>query len=165
MQSTAPSVWVERLFFRLQVRYGQEWNRMWEGIEPDAVKADWEETLRDVFTRKASAITFALEHLPERVPTADVFLKLCWQAPSTVPARPAAPTEPGDPKRIEAALSKMQESRAALQSKCMAQQCIDNIETSVRNRGGKIGSAQKSLIAFCLRKPNTSTKLGIEVAP
>lgn len=157
MQSTQSNCppWVERLFFRLQVRYGSAWNLMWEGIEPDAVKADWEEALRDVFTRSPHAISNALANLPDRPPTVDVFMRLCRQA-----ARPAVvalpPPEPEDPKRVKEALSAMSATKASLQSKSMAQQCIDNIE---RLCNGKPSRAQIEMIRSCLRVPDVSTKL------
>lgn len=137
---------------------------MWEGIEPDAVKADWEENLREVFSRNPKSIAYALDNLPERVPTADKFLTLCRQAPWPHLAALQAPDEPKDPQRVEAALQAMKETKKALVSKSLAQQCIDGIEAIVHNRDGKISDAQKSMVSHCLRMPGTSTRLSVEVA-
>lgn len=166
MQTTCPD-WVNRLFMRLQVRYGSAWNLMWEGIDPDAVKADWEENLRNVFAKNPQAIVYALEHLPERVPTSDQFRKLCREAPWPQPEQPlmiSAPSEPEDPKRVEAAVQSMLATKASLKTRSLAQDCIDNIERIVENRAGNISSAQKHMISHCLRMPGTKTSLPIAVA-
>lgn len=165
MSITCPA-WVERVFMRLQVRYGSAWNIMWEGIDPDAVKADWEENLRDVFNRNPKAIAYAIDNLPDRVPTSDQFRKLCRQAhwPDQSP-RLSGPKEPEDPKRVEAAVQAMLATKAALKPKSLAQDCIDNIERIVENRAGKISGAQKHMVSHCLRMPGTKTALNVQVAP
>lgn len=161
MSAQVSDLWVERLFSRLQVRYGRQWLAMWEGIEPNAVKADWEETLRDVFARNPKAIAYALENLPERVPTADVFLKLCRQAPWPQLAALPEPVATPDPERVGAALKAMLETKAALVRRGPAQECIDNIE---RLCNGKPSSAQKAMVQSCLRMPGTSTTLQLQRA-
>ena len=161
MQHLSCPEWVDRLFMRLQVRYGSTWNLMWEGIEPDAVKADWEEALRDVFARNPKAIAYALENLPDRVPTADVFLKLCRQAKWPELAALPAPVTPPDPKRVNAAVQAMLETKARLVSRSPAQECIDNIE---RLCNGKPSSAQKAMVRSCLRMQGTTTNLGLTAA-
>ena len=97
MDASSPSAprWVDRLFSRLQVRYGSAWTRMWVGIEPEAVKADWASMLGQLFDRNPSALVYGLDHLPDTPPTAGVFLKLCLAAPDERKALPAPTAKPG----------------------------------------------------------------------
>lgn len=69
----------EQIHARLLVRYGAQWIRMWDGIDPAAVRADWAEQV-GYFGREA--IQHALEHLPpDRPPNAAQFKALCLAAP------------------------------------------------------------------------------------
>ena len=156
MSTQASNLWVERLFARLQVRYGRQWLAMWEGIDPNAVKADWEDTLRDVYTRNPRAIVYALENLPERVPTADVFLRICRQANWPQLAALPEPASPPDPVRVKAAVQAMLETKSRLVSRSLAQQCIDNIE---RLCNGKPSRVRIEMVRSCLSMPGTSTNL------
>jgi len=76
-----PDSWVDSLFARLQVRYGAAWNRMWEGVDIAAVKADWAAELGG-FSTLPDAIAYALEHLPpDFPPTCTAFRALCIARP------------------------------------------------------------------------------------
>jgi hypothetical protein len=92
-QARAPE-WVETLFSRLMVSYGERWRSMWAGVDPKAVQRDWYAKLATIHERKPEALRYALEHLPERVPTADQFRALCLMAPSHHKALPAPVTKP-----------------------------------------------------------------------
>lgn len=71
---------VDRIFTRLLVRYGAPWLRLWDGIEIDAVKADWS---RELGGMSFDAILYALDNLPDERPpaTAAVFRKLAVNRP------------------------------------------------------------------------------------
>lgn len=90
------SAWVDRIHARILVRYGAAWLRMWEGIDQEAVKADWAEELDGV---SADSLSYALDHLPpERPPTVAQFKAL---ALNRVPnALPALPAPKADPQRV-----------------------------------------------------------------
>lgn len=95
--------WVERIFTRMLVRYGTAWTRMWEGVEPEAVKADWS---RELAQCPGHAIGYALEHLPpERPPTVTQFRALCSQRPDSAVKLLSAPR--ADPARVGEALRVM----------------------------------------------------------
>jgi hypothetical protein len=86
---------VDALFQRLLTRYGAAWLRMWEHVEPEDVKADWERVLAGV---PGWRILHGLNHLPaEKPPTATAFRSLCMgplgrqQAPRL--SRPMAPSD------------------------------------------------------------------------
>jgi hypothetical protein len=76
--------WVDRLFSRLAVRYGAAWLRQWEGLEIEAVKADWMRVLGLIAERNPRAIGHVLDNsLPEFPPTAHGFLRLCQAIPAS----------------------------------------------------------------------------------
>lgn len=107
------SRFVEKIFARLLVRYGAAWNRMWEGVEPDAVKADWERVLSGV---NGAAIMFALEHLPaDRPPTAGQFRALCISPPPVW--RPSLPPPPQTPEQKERVRELLAKAKAAILGK------------------------------------------------
>ena len=151
------SSWIEHLFGRLTMRYGAAFLRQWQDADPVLVREDWANVLDGT---GGESISYALDNLPsERPLNAMQFRDLCRRWPGPKLAALAAPAEQADPKRVAAALQAMQRPKA--QHKSMAQECIDNIE---RLCNGKPSSAQKHMVAHCLRMPGTSTKLPIEAA-
>lgn len=104
--------WVERIFTRMLVRYGTAWTRMWEGVEPEAVKADW---ARELSQCPGHAIGYALEHLPpERPPTVAQFRALCSNRPEPAVKRLAAPRS--DQAKVDEALRSARKSLTAASS-------------------------------------------------
>lgn len=83
---------IDRLFARLLIRYGAQWLRMWEGIDMDAVKAEWAEELAGYATN-LNAIGYGLDHLPaDFPPNIAQFKAICNRRPDTsAPALPAPP--------------------------------------------------------------------------
>jgi len=80
---------VDSLFARMLVRYGAAWTRMWEGIDIDAVKAEWAAELGHM---PDYALRHGLDHMPiDRPPTVKQFGAVCARAP--IPERPRL-TEP-----------------------------------------------------------------------
>jgi len=98
----------EQIHARLLVRYGAQWIRMWDGIDPAAVRNDWAEQIGN-FGR--DEIQFALEHLPpDRPPNAAQFRQLCLSAPRRHVVEPPQlerpdPT-PEEKERIRAMLAR-----------------------------------------------------------
>ena len=99
-----PDSWVNRVFDRLTLAYGQAFIRQWEGMDIAAVKAFWSEEL-DGLT--APAIGYALTVLnPDRPPNAAQFKALCLKAP--VAAAPALPAPAANPAVVEAVMAGVQ---------------------------------------------------------
>lgn len=97
-----PPHWVDEIFGRLTVRYGQPFLRRWEGVDIALVKADWAEQLAG-FADKPDAIRHALENLPpDRAPTVGEFAAV---ANRHQPATPALPAPKPDPARAHAAVA------------------------------------------------------------
>jgi hypothetical protein len=103
-----PLPWVERIFEKLTLVYGQAFLRRWADIDLNKVKSDWSHELSG-FDRAPKAIAFALANLPEAPPTVVQFKSIARQAP---PADvPQLPQPKADPARLAAELSKLDEIR------------------------------------------------------
>lgn len=100
-----PSPWVDRIFDKLTLVYGQSFLRRWADIDLAAVKADWAHEL-GWYAQQPSAIAWALQNLPtERPPTVLEFRALARKAP--VEPAPRLEEPKADPERIAAELSKI----------------------------------------------------------
>lgn len=68
---------------RLAVRYGVLWLRMWEGLDPAAVRADW---CKELARMPDWRVRWALDNMPadRNPPTAAQFKAICMQAPDKV---------------------------------------------------------------------------------
>lgn len=93
-----PNAWVDRLFSKLTVTYGQRFLGLYSGVDLQAVKDDWADELSG-YAQSPDALRHALSHLPtERPPTVLEFRQLCRQAP-----RPAAAALPAPALDTQAA--------------------------------------------------------------
>lgn len=109
-----PEPWVDKLFQKLSVTYGQGFMRQYDGVDPADVKANWADEL-SAFQQSPEAIKYAIRHLPaDRAPTVLQFKDLCRRAPDSsfprLAALPPPTQEPVDPvvaaKTLEAIRSK-----------------------------------------------------------
>lgn len=140
-QQTFPR-WVDVLFTRLAVRYGDAWSRKWEGIPEHAVKADWQEQLDSVFTNRPQAIAHALNNLPaDFPPNSEQFRKMCAAAPELVTALPAPAA---DPAVIAKAVESVGRRPVSYDG---AKACADALRDRRARMGGKLGLAQKAQLA------------------
>lgn len=136
--------WVDRLFARLQVRYGDAWTRKWEGLPEDAVKADWLEQLGPVMRNRPQAITHALNNLPaDFPPNSEQFLRLCTGFPDMLPAL-AAPAVKADPEKVAKAVQAVAQKPVAYDS---AKACADALRARRERSKGKLGLAQAHQLA------------------
>lgn len=98
---------VDQVHARLLVRYGSQWIRLYEGIDPQAVKADWIEQIGGI---RVEAVKHALENLPtDRPPNAGRFKALCmeYRAPDQHhQALPRPKATPEDRERVRVMLAK-----------------------------------------------------------
>jgi hypothetical protein len=97
--------WVDAIFARMLLRYGAQWLRMWDGVEIDAVKADWARELEGL-EGNGRIIQYALEHLPaDFPPNVSQFKLLCANRPE--PERKQLPAPKADPARVRAAIERL----------------------------------------------------------
>lgn len=101
---------IDRLFERLNLTYGAQWARMWEGMPLNDVKSMWGYELQGFATR-LDAIAWALENLPPKAPNAIEFKQLCRLAP--LPPEKQLPAPKADPERMRKELAKLGEIRKA----------------------------------------------------
>lgn len=98
-----PTDWVDALFLRLTVAYGDRFLAQWPGQRPEAVKAFWAAELDGI---TSGGIAHALKNLPGAFPVnAMQFRDLCRSRP--MPAAPPAKAiagPPADPLRVRRAL-------------------------------------------------------------
>jgi len=105
-----PSVWVDRLFAKLRVRYGAAFERQYGDVDPALVKADWAEVL-DGFEKIDGAIAYGLKYLPtDKPPTALQFRNICRACPAPEVPRLEAPQ--ASPERAREALQRIKQAFA-----------------------------------------------------
>lgn len=103
-----PISWIDRIFERLTLTYGQEFLARWRDIDMKAVKTDWLHELAR-FEHWPEAIAFALDHLPSgKPPTVLQFRDLCLQAPAK--QVPQLPAPQANPDRMKSEIAKLKES-------------------------------------------------------
>jgi hypothetical protein len=100
-----PLPWVDKIFEKLALTYGQQFLSRWRDLDLDAVKFDWAKEL-DGFQNHPKAIAFALQNLDaEKPPTVRMFVAIAMRAP---PADLPRLTEPAaDPARVAAEFAKL----------------------------------------------------------
>lgn len=95
-QSALPESWIERIFQRMEGRYGALFHDRWKGCDLDNIKATWAEELAP-YAAKPEAISHALKVLATTKfpPTLPEFIDACRHAPDPyAPAKlPHKPTE------------------------------------------------------------------------
>ena len=98
---------IDRLFERLSMTYGISWDNSIGSAPLNEIKTFWMNQLSVFMQSKESmmAISWALNHLPERPPNLVQFKNLCYQAPAV--ERPQLPSPPADPERIKQELAKL----------------------------------------------------------
>lgn len=105
-----PTPWIDRIFDKLTLTYGQAFLRRWADIDINAVKSDWAHELAG-FAQHPRAIAFALENLPvDQPPTVLQFKAMARRAPAEVLPRIEAPK--ADPERVARELEKLTTLRA-----------------------------------------------------
>ena len=100
-----PSAWIDRIFDKLTLTYGQTFLRRWQDLDINAVKSDWAHEL-DGFDRSPKAIAYALQNLnPERPPTVLEFRALAYKCPAEQPVLLEIPK--ATPERVAKELDKL----------------------------------------------------------
>lgn len=95
-----PNPWVERIFLKLSVTYGQAFLRQYDGVDMADVKANWGHELSG-FQQHPDAIRYGLENLPpDRSPSVLQFKEICRRTPSHQPIK-ALPLPPVNPVMVE----------------------------------------------------------------
>lgn len=106
-----PALWVDRIFDKLTLTYGQAFLRRWQDIDLNAVKSDWSHELGG-FEQHPKAIAWALQNLPpEKPPTVLEFRAIARRAPEEQAQR--IEYAGADQARVDAELAKLAHVRKA----------------------------------------------------
>lgn len=106
-----PTPWVDRIFDKLTITYGQTFLRRWQDIDMNSVKSDWAHELAG-FAQHPRAIAWALQNLPtDKPPTVLEFRAMARKAPAEDVPRLDAPK--ADPERVARELRKLAPIRQA----------------------------------------------------
>lgn len=106
-----PASWVDRIWDKLTLTYGQAFLRRWADLDLNAVKSDWAHELAG-FEQHPKAIAWALQNLPpDKPPTVLEFKFLARRAPPDELPRLEAPK--ADPERVAEELAKLAPIKAA----------------------------------------------------
>jgi hypothetical protein len=106
-----PLIWIDRIFEKLTVTYGQQFLGRWRDVDLNAVKNDWASQLSGL-AAFPQGIAYALENLDdEKPPTVLMFKAIALRAPRPDAVRLDEPK--ADPKRVAAELAKLAPMRGA----------------------------------------------------
>jgi hypothetical protein len=107
-----PLPWVDKIFEKLTLVYGQAFLARWRDLDLDAVKHDWAHELAG-FEAHPAAIAHALQSLPpDKPPTVLQFRELARKAP--LPELPRLDGPPADAARVAAELERLAQRREAV---------------------------------------------------
>lgn len=82
MKAPLPMDWVDKIFKKLTLVYGRDFQSRWEGLDTMEVKVDWAHELAG-FQDNAKAISHALQNLPHgKPPTVLEFRALALKCPA-----------------------------------------------------------------------------------
>ena len=98
-----PSRWIDKIFEKLTLVYGQDFLRRWQDIDLELVKADWAHELAG-YEAHPAAVAYALANLPDRPPTVLEFRRIAMRAPAASAPRLQAPR--ADPALVREQLAK-----------------------------------------------------------
>ena len=100
-----PSSWIDALFAKLTLRYGNAFMDQWRNADPALLKADWADVLGG-FDAHPDAIKYALANLPEKPLNAIQFRNIARLSPlPKVTMLDAPPVDP-EKRRVALALAK-----------------------------------------------------------
>lgn len=142
-----PLPWVDRIFEKLALVYGQAFLARWRDLDLDAVKADWAHELAG-FEQHPQAIAHALQSLPpEKPPTVLQFRDLARKAP--LPELPRLPHAPADAGRVAAELAKLATVRTtaaqAVDHRAWARRILDRKARGERVNRTVLSMAQQAM--------------------
>lgn len=141
-----PTAWVDKLFTKLIVTYGQRFLGLYAGVDLQIVKDDWAEELAG-YVNNPDAIKHALQHLPtDRPPNVLEFKQLCRGAPAKAPLM-ALEAPKSDPARVAEAMASM----TAPKPKYNPREWAENLK-ALEERGGRLTMAQKMMWREALKE-------------
>lgn len=140
-----PAPWVNKIFDKMTLTYGQAFLRRWQDIDLNAVKSDWAHELAG-FAQQPQSIAYGLQNLPaDKPPTVLEFRALCRRSP--MPEVPRIEQSPAGRERIASELAKLVPviSRAPAGSRDWARRLIGRYEAGEKLTRAQIEMARGAL--------------------
>lgn len=140
-----PAPWVDRIFDKLTLTYGQAFLRRWQDIDLNAVKSDWAHEMAG-FAQQPNAIAYGLQNLPaDKPPTVLEFRALCRRSP--VQDAPRIEQSPAGRERVAAELAKLAPviRRAPADSRDWARRLVARHEAGEKLTRTQISMARDAL--------------------
>ena len=141
-----PLLWVDRIFDKLVLTYGQAFLARWRDIDMNSVKSDWMHELSG-FENHPSAIAHALSNLPEKPPSIVEFKNLCRSAPAAEAPRIESPK--ADPERVKAELAKLaplrQPTPSSYDHKAWARAILRDVQGGLRRNPTVVAMARSAV--------------------
>lgn len=133
-----PSPWVDKIFAKLAVTYGQRFLGLYAGLDLQAVKDDWADELRG-YAQSPGAIKHALSVLPvDKPPNVLEFKALCRTAPQYIERQLEGPKM--TPERMLEAVASVTKPAPRHDDKKWAKDL-----QALEQRGGKLTLAQRTM--------------------
>ena len=139
---------IDRLFERLSMTYGIAWDNSIGTAPLNEIKSFWLHSLSGFMQSKESmqAISWALNHLPERPPNLVQFKNLCYQAP--VVEKPQLPAPPADPVRVSNELAKLANMRIdakKIDPKDWSRKILSDYDSGIKRSQAAVEMARNAL--------------------
>jgi len=136
-----PSPWVDRIFTKLAVTYGQRFLGLYAGLDLQAVKDDWAHELRG-YAQSPSAIKHALTVLPiDKPPTVLEFKQLCRGAPQYADTKQLESPRTPPPANMVEAVAEVVKAKP----NDAKQWAYDLRDRELRSKGEGVTLAQKTM--------------------
>lgn len=113
MPEPLPMPWIDRLFAKLSVVYGAPFLSKYDGFDLAVIKAEWGDSLAGYQAHNGVAISWALEHLPERPPNVIEFRALCRVAPTPTAKLLEAPKDKPNPAMLAKVSEGLEQAKPA----------------------------------------------------
>ena len=104
------SDWVEELFGRLTLRYGNAFKQQYADLDPQAVMADWASVLHGF---SGESVKYGIENLPDTPVNAGQFKAIMLRKPAADPLPALTRPYVSDPAEVRARLDKLRQKLTA----------------------------------------------------
>jgi hypothetical protein len=137
-----PLAWIDRIFDKLTLTYGQQFLGRWRDVDMNSVKSDWLHELSG-FERFPEAIQFALQNLPESPPTVIQFRALCRSAPRKEVLE--LPLPKADPAIVRKVLDGLSKPVSTVDHKAWAKRILQDVQGGLKRNMAVVQMAKDAL--------------------
>lgn len=139
-----PIEWVDRIFTKLALNYASDFATRFKGLDMNAVKSDWAHELTP-FVNRPESIKYALQNLPDRVPSAQQFRNLCFQFRTPEPMLQIDNTIKPDPVRVAQAIAKLGDPLPQVDHKAWARKIVAEANAGIKKNMETLRMAKRAL--------------------